>query len=85
MTTSKYKIEYSQSAIRDMDKLPPKIRTQVLRKIGRLQDGLHANIKRLSHEDVSYRLRMGDYRILFDVEGKLIIIRRVGHRRHIYE
>jgi mRNA-degrading endonuclease RelE of RelBE toxin-antitoxin system len=29
-------------------------------------------------------LRMGDYRVLFDVEGKLIIIRRVGHRKEIY-
>lgn len=85
MSARAYRIEYSHSAIRGLDNLPSKIRNQVLKKIERLQSGLSGNIKRLTNNDYTYRLRMGDYRILFDVEGELIIIRRVGHRKEIYD
>ena len=85
MHPQRYRIEYASSAIRDLDALPAKTRNQVIRKIERLHAGLHGNIKRLQDDDFTYRLRMGDYRILFDVEGELIIIRRVGHRKNIYD
>jgi len=32
----------------------------------------------------SYRFRIGDYRVIFDLEGDDIVILRVGHRRDIY-
>ena len=32
----------------------------------------------------SYRFRIGDYRVVFDLEGDQIIVLRVGHRREIY-
>ena len=32
-----------------------------------------------------YRFRIGDYRVIFDVEGETIIILSVGHRREIYK
>jgi mRNA interferase RelE/StbE len=69
MRATSYRIEYSHSAIRDLDNLTSKVRNQILRKIDRLHDGLDLNIKRLTNDDYTYRLRMGDYRILFDVEG----------------
>ena len=34
---------------------------------------------------IVYRLRMGDYRILFDVEGGVIVIRRIGNRKDVYD
>ena len=33
----------------------------------------------------SYRFRVGDYRIIFDIEEKDIIVLRVGHRRELYK
>jgi len=33
----------------------------------------------------SYRFRIGDYRVVFDLEGDEIIVLRVGHRREIYK
>ena len=33
----------------------------------------------------NYRFRIGDYRVLFDVEDKKIIILKVGHRSDIYK
>jgi mRNA interferase RelE/StbE len=79
-----YRIEYGPSALEDLESLSAKIRQQILKKIDRLKAGLHGDIKRLQHRDVAYRLRMGDYRILFDVEDEVIVVRRIGHRKSIY-
>jgi mRNA interferase RelE/StbE len=79
-----FEIEYGASAIKDLDGLPERPRTQIIRKIERLRLGSHGNIKRLHEAEQAYRLRMGDYRVLFDVEGDVIIVRRVGHRKNIY-
>jgi mRNA interferase RelE/StbE len=85
MNSRRYRIEYGATALDDLDSLPGKIRKQILRKIDRLESGLHGDIKRLHRADVAYRLRMGDYRILFDVEGTVIVIRRIGDRKQVYD
>jgi mRNA interferase RelE/StbE len=85
MNSRRYRIEYGATALDDLDSLPDKIRKQILRKIDRLELGLHGDIKRLHRADVAYRLRMGDYRILFDVEGTVIVIRRIGDRKQVYD
>jgi mRNA interferase RelE/StbE len=33
----------------------------------------------------TYRFRIGDYRIIFDLDGDEIVVLRVGHRRDIYK
>jgi mRNA interferase RelE/StbE len=33
----------------------------------------------------SYRFRIGDYRVVFDLDGEKIVVLRVGHRRDIYK
>ena len=80
-----YQIEYGASALDDLDGLPDRERAQVLRKIERLKFGLQGNIKRLRETEAMYRLRMGDYRVLFDVEDNVIIIRRIGNRKDVYD
>jgi mRNA interferase RelE/StbE len=85
MDRRRYGIEYGSVAQKDLDLLPDKIRKQVLRKIERLEAGMHGDIKRLHRADAAYRLRMGSYRILFDVEAGVIVIRRIGDRKRIYD
>jgi mRNA interferase RelE/StbE len=85
MNAHRYQIEYGETALEELDQLPPKQRAQILRKIERLQRGLHGDIKRLREAEAAFRLRMGDYRVLFDVEGSVIVIRRVGNRKDIYD
>ncbi len=41
-------------------------------------------IKKLTNFEPAYRLRVGDYRVLFDVEEETIIIGRVLHRKKSY-
>jgi mRNA interferase RelE/StbE len=85
MKNPRYRIEYGPTALADLDSLAERIRTQVLRKIERLKSGLHGDIKHLRRADVAYRLRTGDYRILFDLEGDSIVIRKIGHRKNVYD
>jgi mRNA interferase RelE/StbE len=33
----------------------------------------------------TYRFRIGDYRVIFDIEGNDVVVLRVGHRREIYK
>ena len=80
-----YEIIYTEPAREDLDALPPRQAGQIVRKIRRLQTGLVGDIKRLQNHDVMYRLRMGDYRILFDVDGGCIIIHRVKDRKEAYD
>jgi mRNA interferase RelE/StbE len=85
MNGQHYQIEYGPSASDDLDGLPARERAQILRKIERLEHGLHGNIKHLHHAEAAYRLRMGDYRILFDVAGDVIVIRRIRNRKDVYD
>ena len=45
-----------------------------------------ANRKKIEGEDALYRLRVGDYRILYQVKGRipLVLVVGIGHRRDIY-
>ena len=85
MNNERYQIEYGASALADLDDLPARERAQILRKIERLEHGLRGNIKPLHNAEAAYRLRMGDYRILFDVEDNVIVIRKIGNRKDVYD
>lgn len=85
MNGNRYQIEYGSSALDDLDGLPARERAQILRKIERLEHGLHGDIKRLNEGEAAYRLRMGNYRILFDVAEAVIVIRRIGNRKDVYD
>ena len=45
---------------------------------------LAGNVKHLTDFEPQYRLRVGDYRVLFNVENDRIIIYRIKHRREAY-
>jgi mRNA interferase RelE/StbE len=85
MPNQRYRIEYSASALDDLRSILKREAGQILRKVLRLECGFHGSIKRLQNADVGFRLRMGDYRILFDVIGDIILIQKVGNRKDVYD
>jgi mRNA interferase RelE/StbE len=85
MNGRRYQVRYAETAAADLRGLPKPIAAQIIRKVQRLENGLQGNIKPLREADFGYRLRMGDYRILFDLEGDMIVIQRIGHRKDIYD
>ena len=78
-------IVYTEIAVYDLRRVPKRFARQIVTKVSRLEHGLHGDIKRLTNYDCDYRLRCGDYRVLFDVEGATVIVHRVLHRRDAYD
>ncbi len=82
---SKMKISIRKSAIRDLKKIELKDRERLHSKILDLRNfPVISNTKKLTNFEPAYRLRVGDYRILFDVLGDTIEIGRVLHRKESY-
>ena len=80
----KYDIQFKPKAFKDIEGLPSSIQGRVLARIEEMSDNLKGDIKRLTNFTPEYRLRIGDYRVLFEVEKEAIIIYRVRHRREAY-
>jgi mRNA interferase RelE/StbE len=55
-----------------------------IKKIEEMCDNLKGDVKHLTDSTPEYRLRVGDYRVLFEIEGETIIVYRVRHRREAY-
>ena len=79
-----YEVSIAASATVDLAALPTNRFDTITRRINALKNGIPGSVKRLSNFGYDCRLRVGDYRILFDVRGAQITIRRVLHRRHAY-
>lgn len=79
-----YEIEFKPKAIKDLDSLQPDIAKRLVEKVSRLALNLEGDVKRLTNFTPEYRLRVGDYRVLFEVEGTRVIVYRVRHRREVY-
>ena len=82
-----YRIELAPKAQRDFKALDGSIRRRIARRIDSLAENPYPQgIKKIEGEDELYRLRIGDYRVLYQVKGKilLVLIVGIGHRRDIY-
>ncbi|WP_414858387.1 type II toxin-antitoxin system RelE family toxin [Phormidesmis priestleyi] len=56
----------------------------MLEKVELLQDDLQGDVKHLTDFTPEYRLRVGDYRILFEIEEAELVIYRIRHRSKAY-
>ena len=82
----KYSLVYTNRAIRDIEKLDPKVKNWIGETLLRYgEDPLNYAVKLKDSRLGTYRFRIGDYRVIFDIEGIEIVILRVGHRRDIYK
>ncbi|HFE63256.1 hypothetical protein B1H10_03175 [candidate division KSB1 bacterium 4484_188] len=90
MTNSgrKFEIFYAKSVKSDLDKIAKQDLPKIKLAIEKLQDFPNiSNIKKLTaHPLADFRLRVGNYRLLFDVEweNKKIYILKIGHRKDVY-
>ena len=80
----KYQVQFNQKAIKDFKRLSPDIQKRVNSKIMTMQDNLQGDIKKLTNFEPQYRLRVGDYRVLFEIEANNLIIHRIKHRKNAY-
>ena len=81
----RYEVEFLPDARHDLKRLSPEISRRIMRKIIAMQDDLAGNVRRLVHYTPGFRLRVGDWRVLFEVAASMIIIHRIVHRSEAYE
>lgn len=82
-----YKIEFRAKAIKELGAIQKNDQLKIKKKIEKLAENPFPNdVKKLSNEDEVYRVRVGNYRVLYSIDkGKLIVlVLEVGHRREIY-
>ncbi len=84
----KYAFRWRERAVRQLRAIPQPAALTILRALAPLGDDPRrpdAGIKKLAGYDDRYRLRVGDYRAIYEVmDGKLVIlVVGVGHRREI--
>lgn len=81
----KFKIVYAKRAERDIDRLDQETKERIKEALEKYSDSpLNYSRKMIDQALGTYRFRVGDYRVIFDIEGEQIIILRVGHRKDIY-
>ena len=80
----RYDVQFKPRAVRDIERLPSRIQAQLLAGIEEMSNDLKGDVKRLTNFTPEYRLRVGDYRVLFEVEKETIVIYRIRHRREVY-
>lgn len=80
-----YQVDIKPQAEKDIRRLSKTDRIRVLDALLKLQDNLAGDVKRLTNFTPEYRLRVGDYRALFEIEAEnRIVVYRVRHRREVY-
>jgi mRNA interferase RelE/StbE len=82
-----YRIELRPAAVRALKKLDPPIRRRIQGAITLLAEDPRPPAARTLRGRPGFRVRVGDYRILYTVEDDvlLIVVVTVGHRRDVYD
>lgn len=89
MPKSKWKVVFQKSAYKEYSKLPKKVRNKIDDSLEMLSISPYSdilNFKKIRGKNNHYRIRVGDYRIVYTPKESTLIIRviRVGHRKDIY-
>jgi mRNA interferase RelE/StbE len=81
----KYFIEFKKRAVKDLKKINKKDSIKILNELKKTEDGLQGDIRRLTNYSPEYRLRIGSYRILFEILGNKIFIYKIKYRKDSYK
>ena len=80
------KLEWTEKAITDLERLDELTVQRILRKVTWFAN----NFERIAPEPLvgdlkgTFKLRVGDWRVVYTVEDETIVIQLIGHRREIY-
>ena len=72
--------------MKDWEDLDKEIRDRIAAKLREYSKNPFKYARKLIHPKIgTYRFRIGDWRVIFDIDGENIVILRVGHRKDIYK
>ena len=82
-----YKVAIEQRVYEDLDKIPSKEVDKIYKKIIQLEDNPRpSGSQKLKSRDDRYRIRQGDYRIVYTINDleKIVGVVLVRHRKDVY-
>ena len=81
-----WRVEFSSAAASELRQLIAEVRSRVATRIDALALDPHPRgSKKLAGEQSGYRIRVGDYRVLYEIQQRrVILIVKVGHRGEVY-
>ncbi len=80
-----HKLLYTKRAVRDIKKLDRVAQKKLAKALEKLEENPRRLSKKLTLKKIgSYRYRVGNHRVIFDIKGKKIVVLRVGYRKDIY-
>lgn len=81
-----YKIFLTQRALKDLESIDKKTRNRIAMKLKKLAQEPLEQARKLTNPEIgTYRFRIGDYRVIFDLDNESVVILRIGHRKNIYK
>lgn len=83
-----YRIDFSRKAARQFKDLPAQIQKRLKPKIDALaQNPRPRGVKKLEIEDELYRIRVGDYRVIYQIQDQalIVLVVKLGNRKEIYK
>jgi mRNA interferase RelE/StbE len=83
-----YEVKLTKGAIKMFRKLSQELQDRIQPKIDELAIEPRPNgVKKLQGEENSYRIRVGDYRVIYDIFDDILLIKilDVGHRSKVYK
>ena len=84
---TKYRIVFAGSSKKDLDKLDTTTRQRIAKKLTFFleQKDTLSYARQLVHSNIgTYRFRIGHYRIVFDVNGDILQVVSIKHRKDVY-
>ena len=80
-----YTVDIKLRASKDLKKLQRQDASRIADALERLKTDMTGDVKKLASFTPEYRLRVGDFRVLFEIEsGTRIVVYRVVNRREAY-
>ncbi len=79
-----YRLRIGDEALAQLREMPKEQRRRIGQRLDALQHGLQGDVRKLAGQVGKYRLRVGDYRILFALEKDLIFVHQVKDRKDAY-
>jgi mRNA interferase RelE/StbE len=82
-----FEIVVTKSAVKDFKRLDEFTKKRIISKLNELRANPFEFAMKLHNGDEvgQYRFRIGDYCVILDVDGKRIVVLRIGHRKEIYK
>ncbi len=83
-----YTVEFKKSAAKALQKLPKNIQRRIADAIDALAfDPRPHGYIQMESEEIFYRIRVGDYRIIYEIfnEKLIVLVVRIGHRGDVYK